>query len=510
MKKIIGFFSKNRIRRKLILYSIVTTMIMGVGLFFTYNNARMLATGMDAIFSNNKYLSELNNSVTNLHSILENFLSTNHSDSLKDYYKFSGELRMTGEAMSQRRDLAESGLLLKDIGNMIITYLDSADAAVSAKRGRDIESYISHYTDASETFEYITTNINKLTLNQFDENTRGYTMISGRVNLIQALNLIIIIGIIVFNTIFIIRMTFKITEPIISLSKAANQISKGNLEIKQVTVHSDDEIGIMADAFNRMADSIKEQMNAIKEGAELEARFKEQEMQYLLMKNHLRETELHALQSQINPHFIFNTLNAGAQLAMFEEADQTYHYIQCFSNLFRYNLRSLDTPVTLKDEIENIDNYITLLKVRYTDRITYRNEVDERVTNVLMPCMILQPLIENAFIHGISSLESGGIIILRVKGIDGDVVIEVEDNGVGMDREKIRQLLDDTDDDPSDKDTPTGHTTGIGTKNVIQRLHNYFNTQDMVRITSKQPGGTKVSIIIPEEKTTVKVEVLHA
>ena len=196
MKSIIGFFSRNRIRKKLILYSIVTTMIMGIGLFFTYNNARMLATGMDAIFSNNKYLSDLSNSVTNLHSILENFLSTNHSDSLKDYYKFSGELRMTGEAMSQRRDSAESGLLLKDIGNMIITYLDSADAAVAAKRGRDIESYISHYTEASEVFEYINTNINKLTLNQFDENTKGYTMISGRVNLIQALNLIIIIGII--------------------------------------------------------------------------------------------------------------------------------------------------------------------------------------------------------------------------------------------------------------------------------------------------------------------------
>ena len=498
MKSIIGFFSRNRIRKKLILYSIVTTMIMGIGLFFTYNNARMLATGMDAIFSNNKYLSDLSNSVTNLHSILENFLSTNHSDSLKDYYKFSGELRMTGEAMSQRRDSAESGLLLKDIGNMIITYLDSADAAVGAKRGRDIESYISHYTEASEVFEYINTNINKLTLNQFDENTKGYTMISGRVNLIQALNLIIIIGIIVFNMIFIIRMTYKITEPIIGLSKAANQISKGNLEVNQVTVHSDDEIGIMANAFNRMAESIREQMKAIKEAAELEAKYKEQEMQYLLMKNHLRETELYALQSQINPHFIFNTLNAGAQLAMFEDADRTYHYIQCFSNLFRYNLRSLDNPVTLSDEIENIDNYINLLKVRYTDRIMYRCEVDENVTSVQMPCMILQPLIENAFIHGISSLESGGIITLRVKGVNGNVVIEVEDNGVGMSPEKIRKVLSDTDENLPGMETSTGHTTGIGTKNVIKRLNNFFNKQDIVDITSKQPGGTKVTITIPK------------
>lgn len=510
MKKILSFFAKNLIRRKFIFYSIVTTMIMGIGLFFTYNNARMLATGMDAIFSNNEYLSDISNSVTNIQSILENFLSTNHSDSLKDYYKHSSELRMTGEAMRKRRDEAESGLLLKDIGNMIIIYLDSTDEAVSAKRGRDIEGYISHYTEASEIFEYINTNINKLTLNQFEENTKGYTMISGRVNLIQAMNLIIIFGIIAFNMVFIIRMTFKITEPIIGLSKAANQISKGNLEIKQVTVHSDDEIGIMADAFNRMAESIKEQMTAIKEGAKLEARFKEQEMQYLLIKNHLRETELHALQSQINPHFIFNTLNAGAQLAMFEEADQTYHYIQCFSNLFRYNLRRLDTPVTLSNEIENIDNYINLLKVRYTDGITYRHEVDESVTGVLMPCMILQPLIENAFIHGISSMESGGTIVLRAKGVNGDIVIEIEDNGVGMEAEKISQLLDDNDEDLSGKDISTGHTTGIGTKNVIQRLNNFFNNENMVDITSKQPGGTKVTITIPQSETKTKKEGVHA
>ena len=510
MRKIIEFFSKNRIRKKLIFYSLVTTLIMGVGLFFTYYNARMLANGMDAIFLNNKYLSEISNSVTTLHSVLENFLSTNHSDSLRDYYKYSGELRAAAETMSKRHVQADSGLLLKDIGNMILTYLDYTDAAVNSKRGRDVEGYISHYTKASEVFEYINTNINKLTLDQFDENTKGYTMISGRVSLIQALNLIIIIGIIVFNTIFIIRMTFKITEPIISLSNAANQISKGNLKIQQVTVHSNDEIGIMADAFNRMAESIKLQMKAIKEGAELEAKYKEQEMQYLLMKNHLREAELQALQSQINPHFIFNTLNAGAQLAMFEDADKTYHFIQCFSDLFRYNLRSLDTPVTLGDEIENINNYIALLKVRYTDRIRFLQEVDESVLDVQMPCMILQPLIENAFIHGISSLESGGTIILRAKRVNGDIVIEIEDDGVGMPPEKIRQILSDTEEDISEKDTSTGHTTGIGTKNVIKRLNNFFNTQDIVTITSMQPGGTIVSITIPENETMIKKECFHA
>ena len=253
----------------------------------------------------------------------------------------------------------------------------------------------------------------------------------------------------------------------------------------------------MADAFNRMAESIKAQVAAIKEKAELETRLKEQEMQNLLMKSHLKETQLQALQSQINPHFIFNTLNAGAQLAMFEEADRTYLFIECFASLFRYNLRSLDSPVTLREEIENINNYIALLKVRYADRISYSQEVDESVVDIPVPCMVLQPLIENAFIHGISELESGGTITLRVREDDGDYIIEIEDNGVGMSQEKINQILGEDAEDGSPTES-VGHTTGIGTRNVMQRLKNFFDYEKVMSIISSKPGGTRVVISIPK------------
>lgn len=316
-------------------------------------------------------------------------------------------------------------------------------------------------------------------------------------------------AILVFNTVFILRMTFKTTQPIISLAKAANEISKGNYNVEEVKVSSNDEIGIMAEAFNRMAESIRAQVAAIREKAELESRLKEQEMQNLMMKSHLKETQLQALQSQINPHFIFNTLNAAAQLAMFEEADRTYVFIECFANLFRYNLRSLDSPVTLRDEVTNINNYISLLKVRYADRINYEQEVDEDVLDIPVPCLVLQPLVENAFIHGISELENGGTITLRARDDGGSYVIEIEDDGVGMSREKIAQVLGDDAEDGK-LSASVGHTTGIGIRNVLLRLRNFFDYEQIMDIISEKPGGTRVVITIPKVCVQRKKECLNA
>jgi len=509
MKRLIRFLSLNRIRRKLILYFMLATLLMAAACFLSYFNAQMLAEGMDAIFENNQYLSEISENVANVHSTLESYLATSHSESLKDYFRYSASLRETGEEIIKVVQDTESGVLLHDIGNMIMTYLGYSDAAVEAKRGRDIEGYIQNHSEASKVYDYINLYINKLTQIQFQENTKVYTLIAGRLGYLLLVNLLIILGIIGFNIVFILRMTFKTTQPIISLARAANEISKGNYDVEQVKVDSDDEIGIMAEAFNRMAESIKAQVTAIREKAELESRLKEQEMQNILMKSHLKETQLQALQSQINPHFIFNTLNAAAQLAMFEEADRTYLFIECFSNLFRYNLRSLDSPVTLRDEIENINNYIALLKVRYADRINFIQEVDESVLDIPVPCMVLQPIIENAFIHGISELESGGTITLRVRDDDDRYTIEVEDNGVGMTQEKINEILG----DDTEEERPTGyvgHTTGIGTRNVMLRLRNFFDYENVLDIESSRPGGTKVIISIPKICVMRKKEYLHA
>lgn len=498
----IGFLKKlffhNKIRKRMILFFALTTLLLFVVNLYTYYNARALALNMKDMFMSNIYLNELNSNIDMLQSNLKNYLYTRHSESFNEYSRFSSLLSSSPQEAQSEFFSPESRLLLDDIDNMVVTYLTEAEAAVNAKRGRDINECSLHFTEATKVFNYINLYINKLKLGQFEENVNGYKIITGRLNVIQILNIVIILAAVIFNILLILRFTFKLTKPIISLANSANEIYKGNFDVGLVEVDTDDEIKMMADAFNSMASSLKGQVDAIKGRAELEGRLKEQEMQNLLMKNLLKEAELQALQSQINPHFIYNTLNAGVQLAVLEDADRTGIFIENVANLFRYNMKMIDSPVTLGDEISNVKNYMHVLKVRFANRIKFIQKVDESVLDIRMPCMILQPLVENAYIHGISELDGVGIIKLGVSRTEDAVEIEIEDNGRGMSEEKIRELLEGVEENRHDKASlGKRHTTGIGLNNVIQRLRLFFNENDVMRIYSQPMAGTRIVIRLP-------------
>lgn len=494
-------FRKNRIRKKLILYFMITTSLMAATSFYTYYNARMLVNQMDSLFVSNISLNELQDSVTSVQRSLESYLDTKHSDSLRNFLGSKNMLQQLSEKIIDEADYSTNGLLLRDISSMINNYLNSADNAVGSKRARDINSYITYYNDANRIYGYIDIYTSKLNNELLKENTANYHIAANRIEIVQRINIAIILGVILFNLVFMLLITYKTTKPIIKLSQAADEISRGNFDVPEVDVDTEDEISVMANAFNKMTSSIRDHIDALKEKALLQNKLKEQELQNLIMKTHLKEAELQALQSQINPHFIFNTLNTGAQIAMMEGADKTCYFIENVANLFRYNLKKLDRSVSLSEEIENIGTYIFILKTRFTDRIEFIQSIETDNLDVQMPCMILQPIVENAFIHGIGSFESGGTITLSVKSLDNYIEITVSDNGKGMDEQKVRQLLGNPDVIPehesSSIEEKKGHTTGIGMGNVISRLNIFFGQDDIVSINSQPEKGTSVCIKIP-------------
>lgn len=227
-----------------------------------------------------------------------------------------------------------------------------------------------------------------------------------------------------------------------------------------------------------MVISIREYIERIRLSMEVERNLKEKE---LMMEAHLKDAKLKYLQAQINPHFLFNTLNAGAQLAMMEGADRTYQYVQNMAEFFRYNVKKGDEIVTVLEEIELVDNYIYILNVRFSGEIHYEKKIDESLLNVKMPSMILQPIVENCVNHGIREMAGEGRIELSVYRIDDVVCISVRDNGIGMSQDTIDKVMNGT---YREEELAVG-SNGVGMDNVIARLKLFTESDDVMSIVSE-------------------------
>ena len=201
--------------------------------------------------------------------------------------------------------------------------------------------------------------------------------------------------------------------------------------------------------------------------------------------------------AQINPHFLFNSLNAGAQMAMMEDAEKTYSFIQNMADFFRYSMKSLNTDVDLQEEIELVDNYVSIMNVRFSGDIHYEKSIDCDITGVRVPCMIIQPAVENAISYGIRNISREGKIRLEVHREGSEILIHVRDNGIGISSERLQDI----------RSGKTAHTSsdknsnGVGLGNVQKRLNLYYNKENLFSIDSKGENmGTLVTIRIPVEE----------
>ena len=282
------------------------------------------------------------------------------------------------------------------------------------------------------------------------------------------------------------------TSRILQLSKVFKSVDSEKL-VSMTDRESKDEIGSMIKNYNRMVSRTNDLIQTVYKN-----KLKEQEM-LVSQKN----AELLALHSQINPHFLFNSLNAGAQLAMMEDAEQTGIFVEKMADFFRYNVKKGQEDATLGEELEAVDNYIYILNVRFAGDIHFSKEVDESLENVRMPSMILQPVVENAVNHGIRDIEWEGKIHLTVTGDADYIRISVKDNGKGMTQEQIEGVLSGN----RERRNEEGDSTGIGMNNVISRLELYYERDGLMEIYSEGEGmGTEVVINIPLERSEKNVQ----
>ena len=289
------------------------------------------------------------------------------------------------------------------------------------------------------------------------------------------------------------REVMHLLTPVQQMIGASRNISQGSYDTPDVPVPRQDEMGQLADAFNRMKHSMAEQVNTLREKNEIERELHRQKTEALEMQNRMERSRLQQLRSQIDPHFLFNTLNVILQTAGTEKAYRTQALITALAHLLRYSLMSNDEQVPLSREVRIVDEYYSIYHVRFGDRIRMEWRISDSLdlTETMVPSFILQPIVENAFKHGISPKEEGGVVRIRVNPLreKGLLYISVCDNGVGIERARLEQLK-------NALAKPGERWEHIGVYNVAARLR-LLDERSHLKICSHPGRGTAIRLYLP-------------
>ena len=254
-----------------------------------------------------------------------------------------------------------------------------------------------------------------------------------------------------------------------------------------VTSDNVDEITELGMSFNIMIGKIREL---------LDSKIKEQE--------NLKKAEFRTLQAQINPHFLYNTLDTIIWMAESKKTDQVIEIVRALSKFFRITLSKGKDWITIREEIERTESYLTIQKMRYRDILDYRLEVDETVLDGTILKLTLQPLVENALYHGIKSKRGGGTIIVRVRRLGQErVMLEVEDDGVGFTPYKLGQVQAKMNDDSGEISI---RDIGFGLENVNKRIKLYYGKNYGLTLKSEYQQGTQVKLTIPLKEDLIESE----
>lgn len=479
---------------------LATKMILAVGSIMVmmlvinmilYEQVNKTIRRMDTVYSSNVDLTDLSASLENVQQALYSYLSVKTSDSLENYYRCEQDYRYLLENLSSQISSNPTKLLERNIRQMSETYLSLTGEGVAAKRGRNVEKYKEIYDQSQELYGYINSYIYQLNSQQFRNNSSSYQALREALRYLEISSLVLMAVMMGIGTLVLFAITKGMIEPLANLAEIAHLVGQGNFDVKMTKTDSLDEVGVVTRAFNTMVESLGEYVVRTKESMEKEQQMMEKE---LLMKNHLKEAQLKYLQSQINPHFLFNSLNAGVQLAMMEDAEKTCIFVEKMADFFRYNVKKGLEDASLGEELTAVENYIYILNVRFAGDIHFTKKVDESIMECRVPSMILQPLVENAVNHGIRNIDWEGKILLEITGLEDNILIRVKDNGKGMSEERIREVLDGCMEDTGEQ----SDSTGVGMNNVISRLELYYDKKNLVEINS--PGenmGTEIILTLP-------------
>ena len=359
------------------------------------------------------------------------------------------------------------------------------------KYTQTIDDNISHggrYNENSQMLDLDIRNVTELVL----ENTQEYiyyeatemetvrTQLQEKKNQAVTLTFIVFAAALVWSFLLIRNMVRSISAPLGNLCTLTRQVANGNFETR-VRTGNTDEIQTLNDSFNRMAEQIGELVDNIRT---------EQVNQ--------RKTELKLLQAQINPHFLYNTLDTIVWLAEAKKTEQVVSMVTSLSDFFRTTLSQGRDYVTVKEEELHVRSYLKIQKFRYQDILDYNISFPEELYSYTTLKLTLQPIVENALYHGIKNKRGRGVIDVTARMTDSqEIKFTVSDDGVGMTPAELNDLRDRI---AGRTETAADNVHGVGLRNVNERIRLNYGPKYGIRVESTYGSGTTVTVLIPAKR----------
>lgn len=482
---------KHSIKKMLVYIYILIVFSLFIGNLFSYESYKKFNEISKEVNQRVYEIKDLVNTNSKIDTALSNFAFSKDTIYIDQIYGNYQDLVLFTVKFQDKVYDRTSFLYLENIEYILENdYTDLLEKTIWSIRGVDEEQTQTNYYEYKRINQYINIYFEML----FDRELEHSRRIQNDIDkLFDEMN-IRIIFFLVINLLFILSIGIgygkRLLNNLKKLTDVAEEVSKGNFNVPKIELNSDDETSLLAEAFNKLISNTKLLISKIKENADFEVMLHKEEVEKSKVEVLLNQAKLKGLQAQINPHFLFNTLNVIAKTAILEDADDTCMLIESVSDMLRYNLKNIDTIITINEEILNIKNYILIQKTRFGERVKFKIDIKKDILNITIPFLTLQPIVENAFMHGVENLKEGGIIKVYSEIIKNDKYLIVEDNGVGMDKQSIESLLIDN--------TIKSHSTGIGISNVKKRLELFYDSNDIMFIESKIGIGTKVFIKLLE------------
>lgn len=466
------------IRTKILLSLCIVIVLMGITNVVSMLQVLNYSRQYDAIITNITTANSISGSVkTNIDNEMWKIVSGNIKFSDGKQYEIIANVEAQVRWMMANTDSQRARVKL----DLILRTLQSLKGYIDQMGAK-----ISHNSTAAENevvlekIRFATSVMNEVVqdyvLYEVNRTEGQYQVMSEGFNRWKTLSIILVFSAVSFSVLAAWSLSRSIYTPIKKLHDVTTTITKNDL---QALLSSDnvDEITELGMSFNIMIGKIKEL---------LDSKIKEQE--------NLKKAELRALQAQINPHFLYNTLDTIIWMAESKKTDQVVTIVSALSNFFRISLSKGMDWITIGEEVERIRSYLIIQKMRYRDILDFKIEVDENAADNTILKLILQPLVENALYHGIKNKREGGTISVRArrKG-ENEVLLEVEDNGIGFTPGKLAHVYAELANDSGDINMESGY--GIG--NVNNRIRLYYGKQYGLSIQSEYAVGTCVTLVIP-------------